>query len=87
MSACLLHSGLVEGLKTGDERGIGSYSERALSRIWKAMRFGWQMTTMLRQFEGEDSFAAQMRKATLRHLSQSETARRELAENYIGLPF
>jgi len=34
-----------------------------------------------------DSFAAQMRKATLAHLSKSETARRDLAENYIGLPF
>ena len=34
-----------------------------------------------------DSFAGQMRKATLLHLSQSETARRDLAENYIGLPY
>jgi p-hydroxybenzoate 3-monooxygenase len=45
------------------------------------------MTTLLHQFEGEDSFAAQMRKASLAHLASSETARRELAENYIGLPF
>ena len=45
------------------------------------------MTTMLHHFEGEDGFAAQMRKATLLHLSQSETARRDLAENYIGLPY
>ena len=29
----------------------------------------------------------QMRKATLDHLAHSETARRDLAENYIGLPF
>ncbi|WP_299690368.1 4-hydroxybenzoate 3-monooxygenase [uncultured Tateyamaria sp.] len=82
-----LHSALIDALTKGDESGIDAYSERALTRIWKAMRFSWQMTTMLHQFEGEDSFAAQMRKATLRHLSQSETARRELAENYIGLPF
>ena len=81
-----LHGALLDALR-GDETGIDAYSDRALARIWKAMRFSWQMTTMLHQFEGEDSFAAQMRKATLRHLSQSETARRELAENYIGLPF
>ena len=42
---------------------------------------------MLHKFADEDNFAAQMRKATLKHLSQSETARRDLAENYIGLPF
>ncbi|MEX0283961.1 MAG: 4-hydroxybenzoate 3-monooxygenase [Paracoccaceae bacterium] len=82
-----LHQALIDALKRGNDTGIDSYSERALARIWKAMRFSWQMTTMLHQFEGEDSFAAQMRKATLLHLSQSETARRELAENYIGLPF
>ncbi|MEN8657047.1 4-hydroxybenzoate 3-monooxygenase [Marivita sp.] len=82
-----LYQALIDALKKGDTTGIDAYSERALLRIWKAMRFSWQMTTMLHQFDGEDSFAAQMRKATLRHLSQSETARRDLAENYIGLPF
>jgi p-hydroxybenzoate 3-monooxygenase len=82
-----LYQGLIDVLQKGDASGIDAYSERALARIWKAMRFSWQMTTMLHQFEGEDSFAAQMRKATLARLSQSETARRELAENYIGLPY
>ena len=82
-----LHTALIDALQKGDDRGIDAYSERALARIWKAMRFSWQMTSMLHQFEGEDTFAAQMRKATLAHLNQSETARKELAENYIGLPF
>ncbi|MEM9580992.1 MAG: 4-hydroxybenzoate 3-monooxygenase [Pseudomonadota bacterium] len=82
-----LFQALIDAVKHGRETGIDEYSRRALKRIWKAMRFSWQMTTMLHQFDGEDSFAAQMRKATLLHLSQSETARRELAENYIGLPF
>ncbi|HEY0214666.1 MAG TPA: 4-hydroxybenzoate 3-monooxygenase [Paenirhodobacter sp.] len=82
-----LHQALIEALKTGSEKGIDGYSERALQRIWKAMRFSWQMTTMLHRFDGEDSFAAQMRRATLAHLTDSETARRDLAENYVGLPY
>ena len=82
-----LHQALTDVLKRGDTAAIDAYSDRALARIWKAMRFSWQMTTMLHHFDGEDSFAAQMRKATMRHLADSETARRELAENYIGLPF
>ena len=82
-----LHSALVEAVTQGNMAGIDAYSERALARIWKAMRFSWSMTTLLHQFDGEDSFAAQMRKATLLHLSQSEAARRDLAENYIGLPY
>ncbi|MEN5299399.1 4-hydroxybenzoate 3-monooxygenase [Brucella sp. TWI559] len=82
-----LHQALIDALKHGREGGIDAYSERALRRIWKAMRFSWQMTTMLHCFEGEDSFAGQMRHATLAHLAESETARKELAENYVGLPF
>ncbi len=82
-----LHRALIDAIERGDETGIETYSDHALTRIWKAMRFSWQMTNMLHRFDGEDSFAAQMRKATLKHLSQSETARKELAENYVGLPF
>ncbi|MFT6875503.1 MAG: p-hydroxybenzoate 3-monooxygenase [Granulosicoccus sp.] len=82
-----LHHGLIDALKKHDTAKLEGYSQKALQRIWKAMRFSWQMTTMLHHFHGEDSFAAQMRKASLDHLSRSETARRDLAENYIGLPF
>ncbi|WP_334174108.1 4-hydroxybenzoate 3-monooxygenase [Pseudoxanthobacter sp.] len=82
-----LHQALISALKRGDESGIDRYSEVALRRIWKAMRFSWQMTMMLHRFDGEDNFAAQMRRATLAHLAESETARRDLAENYVGLPF
>lgn len=82
-----LHQALIEAIKGGSTTGIEEYSARALQRIWKAMRFSWQMTTMLHRFDGEDSFAEQMRKSTLRHLADSETARRDLAENYIGLPY
>jgi len=82
-----LHTSLIDAIKSNNKTGIQTYGERALNRIWKAMRFSWQMTTMLHEFDDEDSFAAQMRKATLKHISTSETARRELAENYIGLPY
>jgi p-hydroxybenzoate 3-monooxygenase len=82
-----LHAALIDALRKGDTAGIEAYSDRALARIWKAMRFSWQMTMMLHRFDGEDPFEARMRKATLAHLAQSETARRDLAENYIGLPF
>ncbi|MCZ0961877.1 4-hydroxybenzoate 3-monooxygenase [Paracoccus benzoatiresistens] len=81
-----LHQALIAALK-GDESGIDAYSGRALRRIWKAMRFSWQMTMMLHRFDDEDSFAAQMRRATLAHLAESETAQRDLAENYVGLPY
>lgn len=82
-----LHQGLISALKSGDNTGLDGYSKRALQRIWKAMRFSWQMTTMLHKFDGEDAFAEEMRRATLDHLAKSESARRDFAENYVGLPF
>lgn len=82
-----LHSALIDAIKHRSRTGIDGYSDRALARIWKSMRFSWQMTTMLHRFDDEDNFAGQMRKATLSHLANSETARRELAENYVGLSF
>jgi p-hydroxybenzoate 3-monooxygenase len=82
-----LHEALIAAVKKDNKSPLDGYSEKALQRIWKAMRFSWKMTTMMHQFEGEDSFAAQMRKASLNHLASSESARRDLAENYIGLPF
>lgn len=82
-----LHSALIDAVKSANKAGVEAYSDRALARIWKSMRFSWQMTTMLHRFDDEDSFAGQMRKASLHHLANSETARRELAENYVGLPY
>lgn len=82
-----LHGALIDAVKNNSKTGIDAYSDRALARIWKSMRFSWQMTTMLHRFDDEDSFAGQMRRATLGHLENSETARRDLAENYVGLPY
>lgn len=81
-----LHRALIAAC-AGDMTGIDSYAETALRRVWNAMRFSWSTTMMMHRFEDEDSFAAAMRAATLDHLATSETARREFAENYIGLPF
>ena len=82
-----LHRALIDALRRGDKEGIDGYSETALRRIRNAMRFSWQMTTMLHAFDDDDAFSAQMRRATLRHLEASEAARRDLADNYVGLPF
>lgn len=82
-----LYQALIDAIRSNDRSGVDAYSGRALKRIWKAMRFSWQMTMMLHRFEDEDDFASEMRRATLGHLAASETARRDLAENYVGLPF
>ena len=67
--------------------GLDAYSARALSRIWKAERFSWSMTTMLHRFPEAGPFELKMQGAELDYLFSSQSAQRALAENYVGLPF
>jgi len=67
--------------------GLASYSKTALARVWKAVRFSWWMTSMMHRFPGvSDDFDRRMQLTELEYLSQSENARRAMAENYVGLP-
>ncbi|NGX95032.1 MAG: 4-hydroxybenzoate 3-monooxygenase [Candidatus Afipia apatlaquensis] len=67
--------------------GIDDYSRRALSRIWKAERFSWWMTSMLHRFPGTDEFSSRIQIAELNYLIESDAAKMSLSENYVGLPY
>jgi p-hydroxybenzoate 3-monooxygenase len=69
------------------EAGLRNYSQQALSRVWKAERFSWWMTTLLHRFPGADPFNERIRLAELEYLVSSTAAAQALAENYVGLPF
>jgi p-hydroxybenzoate 3-monooxygenase len=71
----------------GDAAGLEGYSQQALARVWKAMRFSWQMTTMLHRFPEQSAYDLRMQETELGLLASSETARRLMAENYTGLPY
>ncbi|WP_137109248.1 4-hydroxybenzoate 3-monooxygenase [Rhodobacter sp. SY28-1] len=81
---------LYEGLTAhyrGDDRGIEAYSQRALARVWQAMRFSWSLTMMMHRFPGASDYDRRMQDTDLAQLETSETARRLMAENYTGLPY
>ncbi|HET7889027.1 MAG TPA: 4-hydroxybenzoate 3-monooxygenase [Bradyrhizobium sp.] len=67
--------------------GIDAYSARALSRVWKAVRFSWWMTSMLHKFPDNGEFGARIQLAELDYVANSKAAAASLAENYVGLPF
>jgi p-hydroxybenzoate 3-monooxygenase len=67
--------------------GIDFYSEKALSRVWKAVRFSWWMTSMLHRFPDEGEFGARIQLAELDYLVSSQAATASLSENYVGLPY
>lgn len=67
--------------------GLDAYSDTALHRVWKAVRFSWWMTTTLHRFPEEGDFATRVQRAELEYLAESEAARTAMAENYVGLPY
>ncbi|MCZ4088902.1 4-hydroxybenzoate 3-monooxygenase [Sinorhizobium psoraleae] len=82
-----LFEGLLEHYQDRSDGGIDAYSVRALSRVWKAVRFSWWMTTIMHRFPDTSDFDQKIREAELDYLTHSRAAAMALAENYVGLPF
>ena len=72
-------------LDTTDD--LKMYSTRALSRVWKAIRFSWWMTTTFHKFPEQSSFDQRIQDSELEYLENSIASQTVLAENYVGLPF
>ncbi len=81
-----LSRALLEFFQSGDETALKGYSNRALQRIWKAVRFSWWMTLMLHKFPDDGEFGEKIQQTELEYLFSSEAALSVLAENYVGLP-
>ena len=62
------------------------YSQRCLSRIWKAERFSWWFTSLMHRFPENGEIGQKFQEAELDYLVNSVAASTSLAENYVGLP-
>ncbi|MDQ0559971.1 p-hydroxybenzoate 3-monooxygenase [Rhizobium mesoamericanum] len=82
-----LFSGLIEHYQDRSNAGVDAYSQRALARIWKAVRFSWWMTTMMHRFPDTGDFDQRIQEAELDYLTHSRAASTALAENYVGLAY
>ena len=66
---------------------LNSYSEIALKRIWKTVRFSWWMTHILHRFPESSEFERKIQATEFDNLLSSNSAQLNFAENYIGLPY
>lgn len=82
-----LSEALITFYRDGDETGLNGYSDRALARIWKAVRFSWWMTGLLHRFPETGAFGERIQRAELDYLFSSKAAMTSVAENYVGLPY
>lgn len=82
-----LYSGLCQWYLDKDMTGLDKYSERALSRIWKAERFSLWFSQLMHRFPDQKEFDRRMQRAEIEFLRDSMAAQKAMAENYVGLPY
>jgi p-hydroxybenzoate 3-monooxygenase len=82
-----LFDGLQAHYAEGSDAGLDGYSERALARVWGAMRFSWWMTSILHRFPEQSDFDQKVQECELQQLRDMPEARRVMALNYVGLPY
>lgn len=81
-----LADALIEHFSEGSPAALDAYSSHVLSRIWKAERFSWWMTSLLHTFPETGPFGRRIQRAEFDYLTGSRAAQQSLAENYVGLP-
>src|SRR6056300_295956 len=82
-----LYNGLKKHYLLNIDNDLKLYSQIALSRIWKAIRFSWWMTTTFHKFPEQADFDQCIQDSELAYLENSIASQTVLAENYVGLPF
>jgi p-hydroxybenzoate 3-monooxygenase len=65
---------------------LDRYSETALRRVWKAIRFSWWYTSLLHKFD-DNPMSRRLQISELDYLTDSEAGQTVIAENYVGLSF
>jgi p-hydroxybenzoate 3-monooxygenase len=78
---------LLKVYREGRTDLLQRYSDICLSRVWKAERFSWWMTSMLHRFPNADAFSQRITATELDYFVGSEAGRTTIAENYVGLPY
>lgn len=82
----LLAEALTRYYEEGSRELLNRYSETALSRVWKVIRFSWWMTGLMHRLEEEGDLGQKIQEAELDYVASSKAAQTSLAENYTGLP-
>ncbi len=83
-----LSDSLIKFYRTGSNQELQQYSERALSRVWRTVRFSQWMTSLLHTPPTDaDPIERKLQLLELKELISSESAQKTLAENYVGTPY
>lgn len=82
-----LFNGLCEFYHDNSSAGIDAYSQKALSRVWKAERFSWWFSSLMHRYPNQTEFDHKIQVAELQFLRSNKAAQKAMTENYVGLPY
>jgi p-hydroxybenzoate 3-monooxygenase len=80
----ILSEAIASFYKAGSREALDRYSERCLTRVWRAEHFSAWMTGLLHRDPAGDPFEHKLRLSYLRYVTSSRSAATTLAENYVG---
>lgn len=83
----VLSRALEEFFRDGSTARLDRYSDVALRRVWKAVRYSTYMTNLLHRYDTHTPFDRQIQITELDYISGSTAMQTAVAENYVGLPF
>ena len=81
----MLSEALTAFYRTSSSILLDGYSSRALSRVWKAVRFSWWFTALTHRFADTMALERRLQRAEFDFLAVSRAAQTAFAENYVGL--
>lgn len=81
-----LSEALIEHYRSGATDLLDEYSDRALHRVWAAVRFSWWLTEILHRFPEKGEFGQRIQESELDYLASSERYLAAVSEQYAGLP-
>ncbi len=70
--------------KDNRDEPLQAYSATCLTRVWKAERFSWWLTTLMHRLPDLDPFGRRLQQAEFEHLLASRAAQTAMAESYVG---
>jgi p-hydroxybenzoate 3-monooxygenase len=82
----VLADALIDWYATRSTDGIDRYSDQCLQRVWRVQDFSTMMTSLMHVDPTSDDFGRKVQRARQDEIVRSEALRKNLAENYVGLP-
>ena len=82
-----LASALREFYDEKSSSGLDAYSNKALARVWQAVRFSSELTALTHRYDDASAFDRRLQLAELERLAENPSVQTAFAQSYTGAPY